>query len=145
MLLTKWFSKWLIALELDLVKTNLVNLDLFLLFLLGSYEKLVGGAFLGEYLRRILLDLTEQRLILNGQVTQQLATPSTVATSWMSLIEQEWLDSKGKPSYEQASRLLREVLGYEKEGSFTTADLATVSFASQVLSNRCALLCAVCK
>ncbi|XP_017483813.1 PREDICTED: putative hexokinase HKDC1 [Rhagoletis zephyria] len=99
-----------------------------------TFEKYLGGQFLGETLRLILLDLVEHRLLLGGLATEQLRTVNSIKTSAISEIEAE-----GREESLRATAGLLQSLGYR---SPSAADLATVQWATARVSIRVASLLA---
>ncbi|XP_076012030.1 hexokinase HKDC1-like [Genypterus blacodes] len=53
------------------------------------FEKLTSGMYLGEIVRRVLLDLTRRGLLFRGQVTDALNTPGIFQTKYLSQIESD--------------------------------------------------------
>ena len=58
-----------------------------MLYFICSFEKYLGGHFLGEILRFALLELTENGLLFNGVVNDQLRKYDFIKTSHLSSIE----------------------------------------------------------
>ncbi|XP_072236486.1 hexokinase HKDC1-like [Leuresthes tenuis] len=55
------------------------------------FEKLTSGMYLGEVVRRVLLDLTRRGLLFRGNVTETLKTPGIFETKYLSQIESDKL------------------------------------------------------
>ncbi|XP_024862230.1 hexokinase HKDC1-like isoform X2 [Kryptolebias marmoratus] len=55
------------------------------------FEKLTSGMYLGEIVRRVLLDLTRRGLLFKGHVTETLKTPGIFETKYLSQIESDRL------------------------------------------------------
>ncbi|ELT98250.1 hypothetical protein CAPTEDRAFT_18168 [Capitella teleta] len=51
------------------------------------FEKMISGMYLGEVVRRVLIKCINAGLILSGQVTEELDTPSRFYTKYLSEIE----------------------------------------------------------
>lgn len=51
------------------------------------YEKMTSGMYLGEIVRRILIDLTRQGLLFRGQISERLRTRGIFETKFLSQIE----------------------------------------------------------
>lgn len=104
----------------------------------------MGGAFLGESLRYILLSLAQGGLLLDGKVTPELATKGTLLTADISAFEATFEENGANGrSNKQATALLTR-LGYE-ESEITDDDRAILTFAGQMVTNRAALLVAAGK
>jgi len=52
-----------------------------------SYEKMISGMYLGEIVRRVLLQLAKGGFILDGSLPDALFKPGKFETSYVSLIE----------------------------------------------------------
>ncbi|XP_039972050.1 hexokinase HKDC1-like isoform X2 [Xiphias gladius] len=55
------------------------------------FEKLTSGMYLGEVVRKVLLDLTRGGLLFRGHVTETLKTPGIFETKYLSEIESDRL------------------------------------------------------
>lgn len=53
----------------------------------NRYEKMTSGMYLGEIVRRILIDLTRQGLLFRGQISERLRTRGIFETKFLSQIE----------------------------------------------------------
>lgn len=51
------------------------------------FEKYIGGHYLGEIFRHLLLDLTETGVIFNGNVSNQLKIKDSIKSEHLSSIE----------------------------------------------------------
>lgn len=52
-----------------------------------TFEKYIGGRYLGEVVRLVLLKLTKQRILFNGVSSEALLTPGSFTTRFISMIE----------------------------------------------------------
>ncbi|KAK1882186.1 Hexokinase-2 [Dissostichus eleginoides] len=53
------------------------------------FEKMISGMYLGEIVRLLLVRLTEEKLLFNGQTSEVLLTPETFDTKFISEIEEK--------------------------------------------------------
>ncbi|NWR95935.1 HXK4 Glucokinase, partial [Furnarius figulus] len=51
------------------------------------YEKIIGGKYMGEIVRLVLLKLVDENLLFNGEASEKLKTRGTFETRFMSQIE----------------------------------------------------------
>ncbi|XP_072913341.1 hexokinase-4 isoform X3 [Hemitrygon akajei] len=58
------------------------------------YEKIVGGKYMGELTRLVLLKLVNQNLLFNGEASEQLKTRGSFETRFLSQIESDTGDQK---------------------------------------------------
>lgn len=106
----------------------------------------MGGAFLGESLRYILLTLaqTPGSVFLGGKVTPELATKGTVTTADISAFEAVFEANGGNAQDNaEATALLTRLCYSEKE--ITNDDRAILTFAGQMVTNRASLMVAAGK
>lgn len=54
-----------------------------------TFEKMVSGHYIGELVRRILLKITEERILFNGKVTKMLATQNVINAKFLSKVEDD--------------------------------------------------------
>ncbi|KAG7232247.1 hypothetical protein INR49_009529 [Caranx melampygus] len=54
-----------------------------------TFEKMISGMYLGEVARLVLVKLTEDKLLFNGQTSEALLTPGKFLTKFISEIEEE--------------------------------------------------------
>ncbi|XP_071392582.1 hexokinase-2-like isoform X1 [Centroberyx affinis] len=54
-----------------------------------TFEKMISGMYLGEVVRLVLVKLTEDKLLFDGQVSDALLTPDRFETRFISEIEEE--------------------------------------------------------
>ncbi|XP_061084721.1 hexokinase HKDC1-like [Conger conger] len=55
------------------------------------FEKMIGGMYLGEIVRKILIDLTRRDLLFRGEITEKLKTSGIFETKFLSQIESDRL------------------------------------------------------
>lgn len=68
------------------------------------YEKIIGGKYMGEIVRLVLLKLVDENLLFNGEASEKLKTRGTFETRFMSQIERyEAGGSTPKPACQAAS------------------------------------------
>lgn len=68
------------------------------------YEKIIGGKYMGEIVRLVLLKLVDENLLFNGEASEKLKTRGTFETRFMSQIERyEAGGSTSKPACQAAS------------------------------------------
>lgn len=53
-----------------------------------SFEKMISGMYLGEIVRLLLVKLTEDKLLFDGQTSETLLTPGKFETKFISEIEE---------------------------------------------------------
>lgn len=100
-----------------------------------TFEKYIGGKYLGELVRRVLVRLVKDGLLFSGAITPELSTTWAFTTSMVSHIEQDSLDG--------LHRNTKDILdGFNL--NFNSDDILVVQWVCQIISNRCALLVAVC-
>ncbi|XP_048474465.1 hexokinase-4 [Rhincodon typus] len=58
------------------------------------YEKIIGGKYMGELTRLVLLKLVNQNLLFNGEASQLLETQGSFETSFLSQVESDTGDQK---------------------------------------------------
>ncbi|KAJ8250445.1 hypothetical protein COCON_G00223670 [Conger conger] len=56
-----------------------------------GFEKMIGGMYLGEIVRKILIDLTRRDLLFRGEITEKLKTSGIFETKFLSQIESDRL------------------------------------------------------
>ncbi|XP_040908439.1 hexokinase-4-like [Toxotes jaculatrix] len=96
-----------------------------------TFEKMISGMYLGEIVRLLLVRLTEERVLFNGQTSEALQTPGRFVTKFISEIEEE---DRG---LENAQDILTE-LGLK----WTPVDVRVVRLVCDTISSRSARLCA---
>lgn len=100
-----------------------------------TFEKYIGGKYLGEVARVVLVKLVEDCLLFNGTPSDTLLTSGAFTTSLVSLIEQDTVDNS---SDNTAGILDKLGLSYDAD------DIAIVKHVCETVSNRAALLVSVC-
>ncbi|XP_063221189.1 hexokinase type 2-like [Bacillus rossius redtenbacheri] len=95
-------------------------------------EKMMSGLFLSEVIRRILVDMVEKKLLLNGEMPEKLLHKDAVQTHYMSDIEA----SKEKGSQKDCERLLKD-LGAR---TVTKQDCEVVAYVCELVAMRSAHL-----
>nr|XP_008172494.2 hexokinase-3 [Chrysemys picta bellii] len=94
------------------------------------FEKLISGMYLGEIVRRILLELTAKGILFRGRPSPKLQTPDIFQTKFLSSIESDGL------ALRQVCAILEE-LGLH----VTSEDSVLVREVCQVVARRAAQLC----
>nr|BAE26802.1 unnamed protein product [Mus musculus] len=94
------------------------------------YEKMTSGTYLGEIVRRILIDLTRQGLLFRGQISERLRTRGIFETKFLSQIESDRL------ALLQVRRILQQ-LGLDS----TCEDSIVVKEVCGAVSRRAAQMC----
>ncbi|TMS14542.1 Hexokinase-2, partial [Larimichthys crocea] len=95
------------------------------------FEKMIGGMYLGEIVRLVLVKLTKANLLFNGQTSKALQTPGQFETRFISDIEEQ---DKG---LENTQKIL-EKLGLGRD----MVDSCVVRLVCETISSRSARLCA---
>lgn len=54
---------------------------------LSRYEKLIGGKYMGELVRLVLLKLVDENLLFHGEASEQLRTRGAFETRFVSQVE----------------------------------------------------------
>ncbi|KAM8770719.1 hexokinase-4 isoform 2-T2 [Rhynchonycteris naso] len=103
------------------------ELDEFLL----EYEKLIGGKYMGELVRLVLLKLVDENLLFRGEASEQLRTHGVFETRFVSQVESDSGDRK------QIYNILSS-LGLKPSAS----DCDIVRLACESVSTRAAHMCA---
>nr|CAD7406791.1 unnamed protein product [Timema poppensis] len=99
------------------------------------FEKYIGGKYMGEIVRVILVRLTKDCLLFGGETSDTLLTSGTFTTSFVSIIEQDTIDDTSENTVEILHKL---GLSCDED------DVAIVKYVCEVVSNRAALLVSVC-
>uniref|UniRef100_A0A667YJZ8 Phosphotransferase n=1 Tax=Myripristis murdjan TaxID=586833 RepID=A0A667YJZ8_9TELE len=94
-----------------------------------TYEKMISGMYLGEIARLVLVKLTEDKLLFDGQVSDALQTPGRFETRFISEIEDTGL--------ENTQRILTEL-----DLNWSLGDVRLVWLVCDTISTRSAQLCA---
>ncbi|XP_050817720.1 hexokinase-3 isoform X2 [Gopherus flavomarginatus] len=94
------------------------------------FEKLISGMYLGEIVRRVLLELTDKGCLFRGRPSPKLQTPDIFQTKFLSSIESDGL------ALRQVCAILEE-LGLH----VSCEDSVLVREVCQVVARRAAQLC----
>lgn len=54
---------------------------------MGRFEKLIGGKYMGELVRLVLLKLVDENLLFGGEASEQLRTRGAFETRFVSQVE----------------------------------------------------------
>lgn len=54
---------------------------------MSRYEKLIGGKYMGELVRLVLLKLVDENLLFHGEASEQLRTRGAFETRFVSQVE----------------------------------------------------------
>ncbi|KAI9590874.1 hexokinase-domain-containing protein [Syncephalis fuscata] len=100
------------------------------------FEKMVGGQYLGELLRLVLLDFIDRRLLFDGHSSDSLNRPLSLDTKYLSMIEGDTTDE-----LTQTQHVLEAVIGLPA-GKSTLAERRLVQHICTLISTRSARLCA---
>ncbi|KAM8866373.1 hexokinase-2 [Synchiropus picturatus] len=95
------------------------------------YEKMIGGLYLGEIVRNVLLDFTAKGLLFRGKVSERLKTFGIFETKFLARIESDRL----------AMRQIRSILQHLGLTFSTCDDSVLVKEVCGVVSRRAAQLC----
>ncbi|XP_018407907.1 PREDICTED: hexokinase-3 [Nanorana parkeri] len=95
------------------------------------YEKMISGMYLGEIVRQVLIELTKDRILFRGKISEQLNTRDLFPTKYLSQIES---DSLGLLQV----RSILTKLGLNS----TCDDTVIVKEVCTIVSKRAAQLCA---
>lgn len=97
------------------------------------YEKMISGMYMGEVARLVLLRLTQEGLLFNGDVSDELATKGLFYTKYVSEIESDPLGS-----FNNVVQVLEDI----GVSSYTDEDCRIVRMVCEHVSRRAAFLCA---
>ncbi|XP_015191016.1 PREDICTED: hexokinase-1-like [Polistes dominula] len=101
-----------------------------------TFEKYIGGKYLGEIVRIVLTKFTKEGLIfVNQNPSLSFFTPGTLTSDLVSYIEQDTVDGSTDNT--------REVLA-KYDIIPTEDDINVVQYVCEVVSNRAALLVSIC-
>uniref|UniRef100_A0A4W6F977 hexokinase n=1 Tax=Lates calcarifer TaxID=8187 RepID=A0A4W6F977_LATCA len=95
-----------------------------------TFEKMISGMYLGEIVRLLLVKLTEDKLLFNGQTSEALRTPGKFQTKFISEIEEK------DNGLENGKKILTE-LGLK----WDLVDVRVVRLVCDNISSRSARLC----
>lgn len=96
-----------------------------------TFEKMISGMYLGEIVRLVLVKLTEDELLFQGQTSEALLTPGKFETKFISQIEEPNL------GLENAEKILTQ-LGLK----WDPVDSRVVRLVCDTISSRSSRLCA---
>ncbi|NXA43927.1 HXK4 Glucokinase, partial [Eudromia elegans] len=94
------------------------------------YEKIIGGKYMGEIVRLVLLKLVDENLLFNGEASEKLKTRGTFETRFVSQIESDSGDRK---------QIYNILTAFELLPSGTDCDI--VRMACESVSTRAAQMC----
>lgn len=96
------------------------------------FEKMISGMYMGEIVRRILVDLTRRGYLFNGKCSNKMIVPYKFGTNYVSLVES---DRNGATI--QTKWVLNEVFGINE---VSDEDVRNVQLICQRVSTRAAYL-----
>ncbi|XP_069475058.1 hexokinase-4 isoform X2 [Ambystoma mexicanum] len=94
------------------------------------YEKIIGGKYMGELVRLVLMKLINENLLFNGEASDMLKTRGSFESRYVSLIEGDSEDRKQTYNILTSLGLLP-----------STMDCETVRLACESVSTRAARMC----
>ncbi|XP_068130863.1 hexokinase-4 isoform X3 [Hyperolius riggenbachi] len=94
------------------------------------YEKMIGGKYMGELVRLVLMKMANENLAFGGEASEKLKTRGSFETQFVSQIEGDSSDFK------QTCNILR-TLGLQP----TLGDCQAVRMACESVSTRAAFMC----
>ncbi|XP_075592786.1 hexokinase-4 isoform X1 [Balearica regulorum gibbericeps] len=94
------------------------------------YEKIIGGKYMGEIVRLVLLKLVDENLLFNGEASEKLKTRGTFETRFVSQIESDSGDRK---------QIYNILTAFELLPSGTDCDI--VRMVCESVSTRAAQMC----
>ncbi|XP_025898660.1 glucokinase [Nothoprocta perdicaria] len=94
------------------------------------YEKIIGGKYMGEIVRLVLLKLVDENLLFNGEASEKLKTCGTFETRFVSQIESDSGDRK---------QIYNILTAFELLPSGTDCDI--VRMVCESVSTRAAQMC----
>ncbi|KAG7516707.1 hexokinase-2-like [Solea senegalensis] len=94
------------------------------------FEKMISGMYLGEIVRLVLVRLTEDKVLFQGQISSALKTPGSFQTKFISEIEEE------DAGLENAQNILTQL-----ELKWDPGDVRVVRLVCDTVSSRSARLC----
>lgn len=95
------------------------------------FEKMIGGMYLGEIVRNVLIDFTTKGLLFRGKLSERLKTRGIFETKFLSQIESDRL----------AMRQVRSILQHLGLTGSTCDDSVLVKEVCSVVARRAAQLC----
>jgi hexokinase len=106
-----------------------------------TYEKITGGAYLGELFRITLVDLARNGLLLGGSLTEQLTTEGAIQSATLSLIEAEFEQNGSKAIENEQAAALFAQLGYSAN-QVGPEDCSIATYTAQLITVRSAIFIA---
>ncbi|XP_024938347.1 hexokinase-1 isoform X2 [Cephus cinctus] len=100
-----------------------------------TFEKYIGGKFLGEVVRVVLKQLYEKGLLFESHNPTDLLTPGTLTSDLVSDVESDTVHG----GFENTRKVLQK-FGITTEED----DMKIVQYVCEVVSNRAALLISIC-
>lgn len=95
------------------------------------FEKMISGMYMGEVARQVLVKLTKEKLLFDGEFSTQLLTPYAFKTKYISMIESDHKNSTDE------TRNVLDLLGLEHA---TEQDCVNVKLVCARVSTRAAFL-----
>lgn len=92
------------------------------------FEKMISGMYLGEIVRRILVDLTNQKILFDGILSDQLNTVDLFYTKYISEIEEK--------SDDESIPVVREIMQELGYPNVSDEDCLIVRFICECVSTR---------
>lgn len=126
---------------LDFIKTPFdVELDAnSLLATSFTFEKYLGGKYLGELLRIVMFDLVKMKLLLPNAPMSLFPAPWKFPSDNISFIEHDSVElSTTKTQY------ILNRIGYKYNIDYTEEDIQIIKYLAGLISNRAARLVAIC-
>ena len=93
-----------------------------------SFEKMLAGNFIGDVMRRILVQIVEKGALLEGTVSTELRTSDSISAADLVAFEKE-----GEPA-------IRKVFARIGYNNMTDEDVAIIQFVGRIVAIRAALL-----
>ncbi|KAI8058250.1 hypothetical protein BDF22DRAFT_739661 [Syncephalis plumigaleata] len=100
------------------------------------FEKMIGGQYLGELLRLIILDFIDRRLLFDGNSSDEFNQPLLLNTEYLSLMEGDT-----SPELVRVQHVLESIMGLPA-GRTTLCERKLVQRICELISTRSARLCA---
>ncbi|RKP26495.1 hexokinase [Syncephalis pseudoplumigaleata] len=101
-----------------------------------QFEKMIGGQYLGELLRQVILDFIDRRLLFDGKSSGDFNQELTLHTEYLALMEADTT-----PERTQVQNVLEAIMGLPA-GKTTLGERMLVQRLCQLISTRSARLCA---
>lgn len=100
-----------------------------------SFEKYIGGLYLGELVRLVIVHLANNRLLFNGVLSKEIQVKDSFLASFVSSIEKDTIDTE---SHETENILKQFNLTYCED------DIAVIKYVCELASIRASLLVSAC-